>query len=475
MKKKYITINRRFIRYLLCITIILSCSCKKFLDIAPPKTELETKAVFKDATTANAAVTVIYSQMINDIGASYNLTLYSGYSSDELKNYSSDQNLVTFYSNDLNPTNPYLIQDIWKPAFSCIYQANAIVEQSNKQVDIPQDLHDQILGEAKFIRAFWNFYLVNYFGDIPLITGTDYTTNRIAKRSSQEEVYTLIIKDLTDALTLLKDYYVGSDGISTSEERVRPNKWAAYALLARTYLYKGDYANAEAMADKIITNAALFSLVQDLNSVFLKNSSETIWALQPSDQSGFNTPEGNNFILLGIPETFGKSRCSTISDILLNSFEENDNRTTTWIGSLQNYYYPNKYKVSFDSEIKEYSIVFRLAEQYLIRAESRVQQGKNAAGISDLDIIRTRAGLLPYGGQQGKTAILNAILHERQIELFAEWGHRWLDLKRTGTTDLIMAAVSPKKGGKWNSHDQLYPIPQTERENNPNLNQNPGY
>ena len=116
-------------------------------------------------------------------------------------------------------------------------------------------------------------------------------------------------------------------------------------------------------------------------------------------------------------------------------------------------------------------MVLRLAEQYLIRAEARAQQNNISGSQSDLNLIRNRAGLVNTAAND-KTALLTAIEHERQVELFTEWGHRWLDLKRTNRAD---AVLGPIKAPNWQPTDMLYPIPQTQIANDPNVHQNPGY
>ena len=115
-------------------------------------------------------------------------------------------------------------------------------------------------------------------------------------------------------------------------------------------------------------------------------------------------------------------------------------------------------------------MVIRLAEQYLIRAEARAQQNKLGEAKTDLDVLRNRAGL-PGTTASTQSQILNAVLHERQVELFSEMGHRWIDLKRTGQIDAIL---SVEKTG-WNTNASLYPIQLSQLEANLNLKQNPGY
>ncbi len=99
---------------------------------------------------------------------------------------------------------------------------------------------------------------------------------------------------------------------------------------------------------------------------------------------------------------------------------------------------------------EENYVVLRLAEQYLIRAESRARQGKLIESISDINVIRTRAGL-PNIAAVAQEQVLDAILNERRTELFTEPGHRWFDLMRLGKIDDIMSVVTPLKGGLANN------------------------
>jgi hypothetical protein len=212
----------------------------------------------------------------------------------------------------------------------------------------------------------------------------------------------------------------------------------------------------------------------------LKNSTEAIWQVQPV-ASGRNTEDGFSFIL---PGTGPNSSINPVylSNQQLSSFEPGDQRKINWVGSVTptppgtiTYYFPYKYKSSVASgSATEYLMVFRLAEQYLIRAEARAQQNNFGGAQQDLNIIRARAGLLNTTAND-KSSLLAAILHERQVELFTELGHRWLDLKRTNNVDAVMGAVTPLKGGTWQTKDQLYPVPVADILKNPNITQNSGY
>jgi starch-binding outer membrane protein, SusD/RagB family len=135
------------------------------------------------------------------------------------------------------------------------------------------------------------------------------------------------------------------------------------------------------------------------------------------------------------------------------------------------YNYPWKYKIrDIGLPLTEYNMVIRYAEILLIRAEAKAHLNKLDEAIDDLNLIRSRAGL-PLLTIADQASLLKAIEHERRIELFAEWGHRWFDLKRTGRATEILAPLKPA----WKPSAMLFPIPQNERLRNPLLTQNPGY
>ena len=131
-------------------------------------------------------------------------------------------------------------------------------------------------------------------------------------------------------------------------------------------------------------------------------------------------------------------------------------------------------QTSVSDPVTEYYTVLRLAEQYLIRAEARAQQKINLPGaISDLNLIRNRAGLDSLSPTLNQQQVMAAVAQERRVELFAEWGHRWLDLKRTGQISAVFNTIPYKS--QYQPFQQLYPIPLGELQNDPNLRQNPGY
>jgi hypothetical protein len=390
-----------------------------------------------------------------------------GLSADELTSYATPVSM--YYTNSLNAN---VNNDFWSKCYKYIYQASDVAAKVMASAGIADTDKAQLTGEAYFLRAFCHFYLVNLFGDIPYITATDYAANNLVTRMPVDTVYAKLIGDLLYAQSHLSGSYPTTD-------RTRVNKAVATALLARAYLYDGDWADAETQASAVIGNST-YHLEDSLNNVFLVGSQEAIWQFSPNTTSYTNAPEGVNFVLSSTPQyATGKV---ALSDSLYNAFESGDLRKIKWVGSYtedaSTWHFSWKYKVNLLSQpVSEYTVVLRLAEQYLIRAEARAQQGKIADAVADLNVIRARAALPGINANISQTECLARIQHERRVELFVEWGHRWLDLKRTGAVNTVMPAICAAKGGSWNPDWALYPIPQVQLTTDPNMTgqQNPGY
>jgi hypothetical protein len=467
-------------------------SCKKLVEVPVPQGSVVESSVFNNDATAAAALTGIYTNMSKGGGSAtgsfsgnFSISQLCGLSADEFVVYdaTSLQNAKAYYTNNLKSNGtPISGSEHWSPLYNYIFKCNAAIAGLNASDALTPAVKQQLLGEAKFLRAFFYFYLVNLYGDVPLALTTDPKINSMLSRTSVSNVYEQIIVDLKEAQQLLSPDFLRENVQATTTDRIRPSKWAATALLARAYLYKGDNTNAETQATAVINNSSLFGLPA-LNNVFLKNSMEAIWQIQPTN-TNFNTEDGRWFI---IPSTgFSSVYLISLNNQLLNSFEAGDHRSanSNWVKNIilgsTTYYYPYKYKVTSSPGVTsaggmtEYLMVLRLGEQYLIRAEARAKLNNIPGAQSDLNAIRTRAGLLSTTANTEST-LLAAILHERQVELFTEWGHRWFDLKRTGNVNIVMSVVAPLKGGTWQTTDQLYPLPQSDLDKAPNLVQNTGY
>lgn len=461
MKKLYKINKLQFLLLaLICIT-----SCDDFVKIDPPQTMLVRSSVFDSDATANAAMQNIYYQLKNSgfaSGTLFSVSFLGSLLSDEQVNYyqsspASTAEFQQFNDNTLKPNNSQ-VQALWSDFYKRIYEANAVIEGLNASSGVSTSMKNQLTGEAKFIRAFCHFYLVNIWGDVPLVTTTDYRINSQIARSSKIVVYQQIVEDLKAAQTLLPVDYAFANA-----ERVRANKWAATAMLSRAYLFTEDWANAEAQATDIVNNSTLYSLMPALTDVFLKNNNEAIlqwWStLRPNDRGTFR--------FVDVP-SYG-----AINPSLENGFESGDLRKTTWTSlTASGYYRTLKYTSAADNPPVQYSTVLRLSEQFLIRAEARAQQNNIAGSQADLNLVRHRAGLGDTPASDAASLLL-AIEQERRFELFNEWGHRWFDLKRTNRADVVLSPVKQS----WVSTAAPFPIPEPEMINNASLRnaQNPGY
>lgn len=455
---------------IISLSTLLLASCSKYVDTPLPKTELVSELTFTDDKTATAAMTGLYSDMnaFNYFYANVLINYLTAMQADDLYYFSSFANYDVFRNNTLLANSQY-VESMWRDQYSYIYHANACIEGLSAATGLTPSVRDQLLGEAYFMRAFLHFYLVNMYGDVPLITTTNYLENNVKPREQTAVVYSRIINDLQEAKRLMgADYPTGN--------RVRPNKGAATALLARVYLYTKQYALAEQEATVVLEDSH-YSLLQDLNTVFLANSREALFQLQPVNVTGGrNTWEG--FTSTPASAT-GTPLFRLDTTHLIAKFEAGDKRLANWTGfrklsSGATVYFPYKYKIRTTTAgtVTEYSMVMRLAEQYLIRAEARIQQDKLDLGRRDLDSIRHRAGLAPLPTSLGKPALLLAVEQERKVELFCEWGHRWFDLKRTNRSTTVLGSI---KGVNWQPDDTLYPISSEARRTNVNLTQNHGY
>jgi hypothetical protein len=384
----------------------------------------------------------------------------------------SSSGFFPYYTNDIN-------FNYWSGFYGFVYRVNSAIEQLKASGSVSEEVKNRMLGECSFIRAFCYFYLVNLYGDVPLLTSSDPQNNSLAKRNPESEVYDQIIEDLQLAKELLPSNYVMSDLLTSTPERVRPNKWAAISLLSRVYLYMNKYPDALEEASMIIENKSLFETTGH-DSVFLKNSKEAIWQLQPKSDDGLflNTVYPRFYVFLDDQQDPDHPVSASAS--LLAAFEPNDLRRSKWLVDSHGYLtndasYFSKYKYyGVNESAQEYIMVFRLAEQYLIRAECRLLLGDVNGALEDLNVIRNRSNLAPLESDVVEL-IQTAILNERRVELFTEWGHRWFDLKRLNKLDEVMSEASVIKNSVWKSTKKLFAIPVEDLRLNKNLRQNEGY
>lgn len=464
----------KYTLFIILIALFLGqLSCENWVEIDVPGHKIVSETVFNTDETANSAVVGIYNELFNSDfsnGDFRSITLLGGLSGDNLQTTVTNNALIEFGENNILINNSHNLR-LWSSAYNIIYMCNAIIHGLQTHEGVSAKLKEKLIGEVRFVRAFSYFYLVNLYGEVPLIQTTDYRVNALASKTTREKIYEAIIGDLENAKEVLGDTY--QDG-----ERIRPIKLSAIALLARVYLHLQDWDKAETLSGQVIESSNNYTLLNNLDEVFLTNSQEAIWQISPIGRGILSTitNEARIFIITSPPPN--SQTPVSLSEDFISTYQTEDARLSHWVGEFnaedRTYYYPFKYKSRSSEEIMEYSMVMRLAEQYLIRAEARTRQGKLTSAIDDLDKIRERANLdliANIAPEIGQGPLLDSIIIERRRELFGEWGHRWLDLKRTGEATEVLSA----KKTSWQETDILYPIPEEEINTNPNLTQNNGY
>ncbi len=457
----------------IAISVFMFTSCESLLDINNPNDAVIAEDVFTtNEETVAAAANALYTLSFNGVYYYRYFEQYLGHFSDDL-HYSS-----TTYdeaiNNEYTPLSAY-ISYYWDYPYDLIYTCNNLIEniKGNKFID---DATENIyIGESHFFRAYSYFWLVNMFGDVPLITSTNVEENNNKPRTDKAEIWKLIIEDLKMAESLLAD---------NEFQSIKVSAHAAKALLARVYLYNDDWTNAAAKANELIPAAdggssSLSNLqLETTENVFKASSKESILAGNNSGANGAGSYDGYTRIVSYITSASTAAPSvrlnpETASLILDDANDSRSNWISVHSGNLYGVYkYKNRSTPSSKSDY-EYHTMLRLAEQYLIRAEAKAMNGDLTGAINDVNIIRSRAGIsaLDVAGMN-KDAVIDAILLERRKELFFEQGHRWFDVNRTGRGESVFGAITTKD---WSAHKSLLPVPEEQISINRKLEQNEGY
>ncbi|UCS94331.1 RagB/SusD family nutrient uptake outer membrane protein [Echinicola marina] len=445
---------------------LLLGACKEFIDVPLPENQIQAMEVFENELTALSAVYGVYNTISqgNLHLARGGMSVYIGLTSDELAIASPNTTAEPFYENNLDAENTTVRNNFWNSSYRIIYHINAVIEGLENSKELTTEFKNPLIAEMKVIRAFYYFYLANIFGPAPLVIQTNYEANALQPNtSSVGEIYDLIVSDLLTS----KDMLPKDRG---EAEKMRPDRYVVSSLLARAYLYTEKWTEAATEATEVIESGK-FLLEPDLDDVFIVESREAIWQIPSSDDFGQNIPEGGAFV----PSSPTMVPRYVITETLLNGFAPGDLRRDSWLSfntvDGTDFYFPYKYKVqSSSSPISERNTLLRLAEIYLIRSEALLRLDQIALSREDLNAIRERADLIP-ATTTDREELADLIEREKQLEFFAEWGHRWFDLKRLGKAGEVLGPLKPN----WEPYKTLFPIPQDELEQNPNLIQNTGY
>ncbi|WEK33539.1 MAG: RagB/SusD family nutrient uptake outer membrane protein [Candidatus Pseudobacter hemicellulosilyticus] len=450
------------------LLLLLASSCKKFVDIDLPGKNLLAPYVLENNSSLVAALNGVYSAMADPSG---DLFIKPALFADEL---SASADLLSS-QNTYSPTDavPYrFFADYYKVVYNANYLLQGLETASTM---LSPDTIKLVKGECYFLRAFSYFQLTNFYGMPPLVLTTNHNVAAFAPNSTEDALYAQIIADLKLAAGLLPNGY--PEAAAAPVKRVRVNKQAVHTLLAKVYLYRKDWTNAIAMADSVLAVDSLYGLAGSIGAIFDPASKETIW--QVFNQTGV-TPIAAQLV----PSSATVVPSITVRDEMVTAFDtSNDLRYKAWvkIQSLTTpapakYFYANKYKVRTAGAGTEYLVQFRLADIVLTKAEALARNNKLSDAVTELEKIRTRAGLLnPLPSDISSGALLDTIALERKRELAFEAGNRWFDLKRTGKALAVLQPIKPD----FEEYRALLPYSAGASSTvigvNPNMKQNDGY
>jgi len=474
------TIN--YIKQLFFIALVcgITSSCSKEFLEKTPATTLTPQQAFNDPSLLDAAVQGMYDrlQSVGYYGRDFVVLPELASDNAQLRSDNSGR-FINTYGFSLTPSN----DDVAGPldaAYEAIHGANLIIENAQNCEDCEQEDLDNALGNAYAIRALAHFDLTRLFSfpynvtdgsvapgangqggnlGVPLVLTSipeDFTRNTL------DEVYNQVILDLQQAENLLPN---------TSQNDVYMSSYGASALLARLYLYKGDYPKAIAKANEVIAGPySLTSNADYVDSWSTAGSSETIFEISFSntDYPGTNAL-GYIYIVEGYGDFFLTNELYSLynpNDVRLGLYQEND-------GEFYNYKFPSRDGIAGLANTP----VLRLSEIILIKAEALAKSGNDAGARTALDMIRFRANPNAAPTTSSGNQLISAILQERRKELAFE-GHRLYDIvrnKRDMTREEGDVTGSATQTLNYPSPKMIFPISKDETDVNPEFQQNVGY
>lgn len=442
------------IQYILLTAISLSTvSCSDFLD-QKPDNYISDAAVIQTLSSAKAALNGAY----HDLASS---SYYGGQYFDAGVNLAADNvtwtgSLNYYYDFDTHQYSAenQLLSYAWYAIYATVNQTNQVIDKVTVLNDGSESERRRIIAEATVIRSLAFFDLARTWGNIPVVKQATSSPTQFdgVKQTKAKDVYQLVVDDV---LAIYND-------LCESSDRVHVTRSAADAFLARVYLYLEQWDKAEQYASKVIDNGNYaLGTIQDL--IDNKETAESIWELAYSssftnqqstywrspDQGGRHEwgPSKELVQLLADP-TVGGDRKAFYQDF--SSAQVPD----YYVGTLY-------HRSTLDDDV----IIFRLAEQYLIRAEARANQQNVSGALSDLNIIRRRANISEIVDVASTQELLNLIADERRVELALE-PHRWFDLIRTGKAESVLGIKT---------YQTLFPIPYNDIQADKDLVQNDNY
>jgi hypothetical protein len=395
----------------------------------------------------------------------------------------------------LSPLNGNVTRD-WQGLYYGVANANAVTDNVpaiNDPIWTGTTRKSQIIAEAKFLRALHYFFLVTTYGDVPLVVTNNNTGNALfPARTAAPAVYLQIEQDLMSADSSLLAASAGNPNNG------RATRGAAEGLLAKVYAQQGKYDSCIIYCNKVLANS-YYSLLPNYADLFDGNHKltvESLFEIQHGTVSG-TTNYGPELLLPYslTGDTYAKfNECTNDlikayraagDTVRLNASvcfslpEDTIAIPPPYTVATSPVPYAYKWKQAAGYNSPDNEILIRLADIILLDAEALNQTGQTAAAIPLLNQIRARVGL-PHTAASAQSDVATAILNERRLELALE-GWRWTDLLRFGaqyTINLMNSQVDPI-GASLNynvtQNKLLFPVPQSERDLDQNLTQNPGY
>lgn len=507
--KKYIIILIAF--------IAVSSGCKRDFN-APNPNAATIENFWQSGADATKGINAVYSTFYRTASLYSRWMFYHGIlKSDEGFGSGGDgglNNLMRF--NQTNYDEPLTAQT-WNTLFVGVFRANQVIANV-PGISMDDNLKKRIIAEAKFLRALFYFNLTLYYGRPPLMLKPSDPKD-FPRNATTAEAYAQVAKDLNEAVVDLPTGYTGDD-------LGRATKGAAYALLGKTYLQQKMYQPALDAFAYLVTGAGknIYDLTSDYRDNFIisrENNIESVFEIQFNENLSESTDDdvdetrinntGTSIAQFFAPRDVGFNDGAArrwvvdeflqettvgglqdprlaVSFIFNNANPAGPNFTMVY-GQTFASRYGNSQEVWFRKLLNDhwkngegfrspnnYRLI-RYADVLLMYAECLNGLNRTAEAYPFVDKVRQRAGLATLSVAKpglNQVNFLTQLKHERVTELAGE-GWRWADLVRWGDLGPALAARDPEFAGFIVGRHELYPIPQTDRDLNPNLTPNPNY
>lgn len=461
-----------------CLALVLNSCDKDFLQKDPPD-GIPEDGFYTTADRAISTVNAAYATLQTE--ELYSNTLAKLYVPPTGETILTNTNGYGFNDFTYTAADP-LLMDVYSKLYEGVFRSNTAIAEI-PAMDIDDDLKSRLVGEAKFLRAFYYWHLTTLWGDVPLFTEPFETpADALIAKSPMADIYVVMIQDLKDAEAALPVTYDSGDV-------GRATKGAAESLLGKVYLYDKNYEQAEIEFQKVM-DLHVYELDDDFNDVINinhENDTEAIFEIQfaevgEGDVGSLRVPYNN-------PAVNGGFGNHLPTQTIVDAFEDNDPRLDASIFLDGTVFAPQLSTPSLNLDTYQsgwsatgYNLkkglfpvmyvnnrgtnwpAIRYADVLLMFAEAANENEHRDAARDAVNEVRDRVHmpLLLEADTNTKETMFQAIVHERQVELAFEY-HRFNDLRRWGMAQEVLGPNG------YTERNRYYPIPQEEVDINPNL------